>query len=168
MEAELEELLADCPKLYHMAERGAWAGIKKHGLLSTSALLDLYAVEETRRKRIESSHRPKIEHLSDSNIGSASIRDQKPMSDDGLRRALPAHITPKDWYEFLNRKVFFWLSKDRLDKLALARAYRGKEHEILVLDTRKILVLDTRKLVEAYFDKIWLCPINSGATIGLP
>ncbi|MEG9861289.1 MAG: hypothetical protein V6Z81_02105 [Parvularculales bacterium] len=41
-EEELEELIENCPKLYHMAERGSWSSIEKQGLFSTSALLDLY------------------------------------------------------------------------------------------------------------------------------
>lgn len=159
-EDELGQLLAGCPKLYHMAERGAWAGIKKHGLLSTSALLDLFGVQGADRKKIESERRLDIVKITDPIYGTASIRDQKPMDDAGLRRALPSHILPSDWYEFLNKKVFFWLSKDRFDRLTLARAYRGKKHEVLVLDSHK--------LVKAYFSKIWLSPINSGATIGAP
>lgn len=55
---ELDELLHDCPTLYHMAERGSWHSIKEHGLLSTSALLDLYEVPEPRRTEIEATHRP--------------------------------------------------------------------------------------------------------------
>jgi hypothetical protein len=39
-EEELEELIADCPTLYHMAQRGSWESVKVRGLLSTSALLD--------------------------------------------------------------------------------------------------------------------------------
>ena len=57
-EEELEELIADCPTLYHMAERGSWESIKTRGLLSTSALLDLYAVPEPQRSSIEKQHRP--------------------------------------------------------------------------------------------------------------
>ncbi len=57
-EADLEELITDCPTLYHMAERGSWESIKRYGLLSTSALLDHYAVEPPKRTEIESRHRP--------------------------------------------------------------------------------------------------------------
>ena len=32
------------PPLYHMAAEGSWPSIQRHGLLSTSALLDLYEV----------------------------------------------------------------------------------------------------------------------------
>ena len=39
IEKELEELISDCPTLYHMAERGSWASIMKvfyHGNNSPS------------------------------------------------------------------------------------------------------------------------------------
>jgi len=52
-DAELAELLQDCPTLYHMAERGSWPSIREHGLLSTSALLDLYGKQGAEREAIE-------------------------------------------------------------------------------------------------------------------
>ncbi len=159
-EAELDELISDCPRVYHMAERGAWGGVKRHGLLCTSALLDLYDVTGEDRKRIESSHRPSIVVVSDKKLGKASIRDQIPMSDSGLRRALPEHISPADWYARLNSKVFFWMSEARLLRLTTAKAYREIEHEVLVLDTRL--------LIKEFQKKIWLCPINSGCTKPMP
>jgi hypothetical protein len=45
------------------------------------------------------------------------VRDQFPMTDAGLLRCLPNHISPADWYKLLNQKVFFWLTKDRLIRL---------------------------------------------------
>ena len=33
------------PRLYHMAEAGSWPSIKERGLLSTTALLDLFELE---------------------------------------------------------------------------------------------------------------------------
>ena len=48
-EGELAELIRDCPTLYHMAECGSWPSIRRHGLLSTSALLDLYGVQGAER-----------------------------------------------------------------------------------------------------------------------
>ena len=80
-EPELDELISDCPRVYHMAERGAWEGVKRHGLLSTSALLDLYQITGEERQRIENRHRPSIVVVSDKKLGKASIRDQIPMSD---------------------------------------------------------------------------------------
>lgn len=49
-EDDLGELLRDCPVLYHMAARGSWESIQRHGLLSTSALLDLFGVMGDRRE----------------------------------------------------------------------------------------------------------------------
>jgi len=157
---ELEELLEHCPTLFHMAERGAWDSIKERGLLSTSALLDLYSVKGGERTAIESCHRPESVEVHGSKLPRAVIRDQMPMNDAGLRRALPPRLKPSDWYEILNQKVFFWLTEERLHRLTGARAYNGREHDVLEVNTRS--------LVEAHRDKIWLCPINSGCTKPMP
>jgi hypothetical protein len=159
-EEELEELIADCPTLYHMAERGSWASIKGRGLLSTSALLDLYSIQEPQRSAIEKQHRPNSVELREDGLPTATIRDQIPMSDTGLERCLPGHLTPSDWYELLNAKVFFWLTEDRLHRLTAAKAYRDREHDVLEVDTRS--------LIEAHRNAIWLCPINSGCTKPMP
>ncbi|MCY4237122.1 MAG: hypothetical protein OXC93_01990 [Rhodospirillaceae bacterium] len=159
-EAELEELIVDCPTLYHMAARGSWESIKCHGLMSTSALLDHYAVDPSRRTAIESQHRPESVEVTGDGLPRAVVRDQIPMSDSGLGRALPDYLTPADWYELLNAKAFFWLSEARLHKLTNAKTCREQEHDVLEVDTRS--------LIEAHGDAIWLCPINSGCTRPMP
>ena len=157
---ELEELIGDSPTLYHMAERGSWESIRERGLLSTSALLDLYEVRNPLRSQIEAQHRPSSVEISNENLPQAIIRDQIPMSDEGLRRCLPEYLLPSDWYRLLNSKVFFWLSEDRLHRLTSARAYRNRQHDVLEVDTRS--------LVEAHWKRIWLCPMNSGCTKPMP
>jgi hypothetical protein len=82
------ELIALYPRLYHMAEDNTWSGIREHGLLSTSALLDLFKVNGDDRRRLEESHRPECVPITNPDIGSAMLRDQKPMDDKGLSRAL--------------------------------------------------------------------------------
>ncbi|MEO1948798.1 hypothetical protein, partial [Thioclava sp.] len=159
-EAELEELITNCPTLYHMAERGSWESIKRHGLLSTSALLDRYEVQPPVRTAIESQHRPESVEVSGHGLPRAVVRDQIPMSDAGLMRALPDRLSPADWYELLNAKAFFWLSEERLHRLTNAKAYRYKEHDVLEVDTRS--------LINAHRDAIWFCPINSGCTKPMP
>lgn len=159
-EHELEELITNCPTLYHMAERGSWGSIKQYGLLSTSALLDHYAVERPRRTEIESRHRPESVEVTSDGLPRAVVRDQIPMSDAGLERALPDRLSPADWYELLNAKAFFWLSEKRLHKLTNAKAYRNQEHDVLEVDTRS--------LIDAHRNAIWLCPINSGCTKPMP
>lgn len=159
-ERELEELTEHCPTLFHMAERGSWPSIRNVGLLSTSALLDLYSIEGPARSRIECKHRPACVEISKEGMPRAVIRDQIPMSDSGLRRCLPSRMNPADWYKILNRKVFFWLSEERLHRLTGANAYRGREHDVLMVDTRS--------LIEAHRTSIWFCPINSGCTKPFP
>lgn len=157
---ELEELIEDCPTLYHMAEKGSWPSIQERGLMSTSALLDAYKVEGNQRVCIESMRRPSNITLTYHDLPPAVVRDQIPMDDAGLVRCLPAHLRPADWYRVLNHKVFFWLSRARLLRLLDAVAYRDKSHDVIELNTQSV--------IDAYKEKIWLCPINSGCTKPFP
>lgn len=154
------ELITLYPRLYHMAEDGSWPSIQKHGLLSTSALLDLYQVNGTARIEIESNHRPQSVILSRDGEADIVVRDQIPMSDSALEKCLEDDLRPSDWYETLNSKTFFWLSRERLWRLLGARAYRDKP--------QTVLTLETSTLVAAYRDEILLSPINSGSTIMNP
>ncbi|WP_299038509.1 DUF7002 family protein [uncultured Pseudokineococcus sp.] len=58
-----------------------------------------------------------------------------------------------EWYRTLNSRVFFWLTEERLDKLHAA--YRGRQHDLLVIDTARLLA--------AHGGEVELCPLNSGA-----
>ena len=122
--------------------------------------MDHYSVKPPKRTEIESQHRPKSVEVRGDGLPRAVVRDQIPMSDADLRRALPDHLSPADWYELLTAKAFFWLSEDRLHSLTNARAYRDQEHDVLEVDTRS--------LIEAHRDAIWLCPMNSGCTKPMP
>jgi hypothetical protein len=158
--AELAELVAQCPTLYHMAELGSWPSIERRGLLSTSALLDAYHVTGTARHSIEEERRGDSVVLKYGRLPPAVVRDQLPMTDAGLLRCLPSRITPSDWYKLLNRKTFFWLTKKRLIRLLSAGTYRDTAHDVLEVDTQGLL--------DSYFKKIWLCPMNSGCTKPMP
>lgn len=159
-EEELQELIVNCPVLFHMAERGSWESIRERGLLSTSALLELFEIAGEQRARIEGARRPENVTISHPKFGTVVIRDQKPMDDRGLQRSLQDGLTPTDWYRILNSRVFFWLSQDRLHKLLSAGAYKHKEHDVLELETKA--------LVKAYRKKITLSPMNSGCTKPIP
>ena len=159
-EAELAELIRDCPTLYHMAERGSWPSIRQHGLLSTSALLDLYEVRGAEREAIEGRRRPGSVAVQHPALRPALIRDQKPMDDAGLRMCLLDGLTPEDWYRCLNARVFFWLTPKRLLRLLKARPYRDIEPDVLELDTAA--------LIAAHRPTIRLSPINSGTTKPFP
>jgi hypothetical protein len=142
-----------------MAHRDSWPSIQKYGLLSTSALLDLFEKGGREREKIETQHRPESVTITHSVRGAAVIRDQKPMSDESLRRCLES-LEPDEWYRILNSKVFFWVTEERLTRLLSARAYCGDEHCVLTLNTRSVL--------EDHVGQINLSPINSGCTRPFP
>ncbi len=155
-----EELIASYPYAYHMAESGTWESIRRHGLLSTIALLDLFEITGIERHRIAARHRPESVTITHPVFGKAVIRDQKPMRDSALLKCLDNGITPADWYRTLNQRVFFWVSEERLNRLLEARAYRNKQHCILTLETAELL--------RRHSERVTLCPINSGSTIYKP
>lgn len=156
---DTELLINTFPSIYHMAELESWPGIQKHGLLSASALLDLFEVTGETRFAIESQRRSNDVRLSHPLHGDAIIRDNKPMSDGALSRCLNG-MSPVEWYRTLNAKVFFWLTEARLATLLCARAYRDRRHCVLRVNTRELLA--------NYQNNVWLSAINSGATIFNP
>jgi hypothetical protein len=87
---EFGHLASRYPVLYRRAEDGSWEGIRRLGLLSTSALLDRFEVQGERRRRIESARRPEIEAIEPPEHGRALIRDNKPMHETVLRGAWQA------------------------------------------------------------------------------
>ena len=154
-QAQLKAFLKRHRRLYHFAEMDAWNSIRTDGLLSTSALLDRYEVQGKARFALESTRRGGMSTLKKEGLPDVVIRDQKPLSDASLRDCLPPEISPRNWYELLNGKVFFWLSKERLQRMA--RTYGDKE--------RLVLVLDSRGFAAAHADDIWLSHMNSGCSI---
>ncbi|HEX8831319.1 MAG TPA: hypothetical protein VF705_09150 [Longimicrobium sp.] len=154
-----EALASLYPLLYHMAGAGRWESIRRIGLLSTTALLDLFEVTGEERERIESQRRATSIEIRHPEHGLAVIRDNLPMTDRALEKCLRG-LSPREWYETLNRRVFFWLSRERLFGLLEARAYRGKHQTVLTIDTSALLA--------RHADRVTLSPINSGSTIMNP
>ncbi|RUV05229.1 hypothetical protein EOB36_00715 [Mesorhizobium sp. M6A.T.Cr.TU.017.01.1.1] len=140
-----------------MAEDGSWPSIEKHGLLSTTALLNLYQINGAQRQAIESQRRPQSVTIGCQGLPDVVVRDQKPLWEGPLAKCLEDNLTPTQWYEILNAKTFFWLSPVRLWRLLNAKAYRSQP--------QTVLTIETATLVAAHRDKILLSPINSGSTI---
>lgn len=90
-----------------MAESGSWPSIRNHGLLSTSALLDLFEIEGKERHAIETQCRPESITIHHQVYGSAVIRDQKPLREKTLQNLLDG-MTTAEYYLMLNQKTFFW------------------------------------------------------------
>lgn len=150
-----EKLIKDHPYIFHMSAPGTWPSIRKHGLLSTTALLDFFEYDEETRRKIESSRRPDWVTISHPNRSNAMIRDQKPLSDCGLRKALPKDMSPACWYEILNSMVFFFPCKERLKRmLNVYRKYRNT-----------VLVVNTKSLLKTNEQSVYWSPINSGFTM---
>jgi hypothetical protein len=82
------------------------------------------------------------------------------MTDSGLQRALRDGLSPTEWYQIINRKVFFWVNESRLDTLLRAQAYRSTPHLVLTVDTAALL--------GRHLDRVTLSPMNSGATRPMP
>jgi hypothetical protein len=151
-----EQLWTRYPTLFHMAEAGSWPSIKRHGLLSTKSLLDLFVIDGRRRTDIMSRRRPASVVIEHPVHGRAVIRDQKPLSEAKLAACLLDDLTSAQWLRMLNTKVFFWVAPERLRDLRRARAYR--QHRQLVLR------VDAQKLIEAYSNQILLSDRNTGTT----
>lgn len=149
-----EYIVSRWPQLFHMAEAGSWASIQRHGLLSTSALLDLFEVKGDLRDRLESARRPNSVPIHHPEHGTAWIRDNKPINETVLRRTLVG-MTEREFYRMLNGRVFLWLSQQRLARLRSAPPYRTRAHDILVVSTER--------LMSVYADRVELSPLNSGA-----
>ena len=122
-----------------MAAPDSWDSIRKHGLLSTSRLLDLFEVPAEDRYSIERQRRSANVILEHPIHGRAVVRDQKPLNEKKLQRCLNDDTTPEEWYTILNAKVFFWLDPERLKGLREARAYRDNPQTYLTLDTRLVV-----------------------------
>lgn len=157
---DLDKLIELYPRVYHMAERGAWDSIRARGLMSTTAVLDHLAIEGDDRARYESEHRDRKMDVMAGDPASIVLRDQKPMPEERLINALKDGTTPRQWYELINRKVFFWAEETRLHRLLGARDYRKLEHDVLTLDSAMF--------IPAYAEAIWLCHMNSGNTWPMP
>ena len=153
---EAEDLVGRYPLLYHMAEAGSWPSIRRHGLLSTTALLDRCHASGSFRRKIESEIRPASRSVSGGGFGTAVIRDQKPLIETNLKKVL-RDVSVMQYCRLLNGRTFFWVTKDHLERLLNARMYRNRPHDVLTVSTKT--------LVRDHLDRITLSPINSGATI---
>jgi uncharacterized protein DUF7002 len=158
MSVTFEKIIELHPTLFHMAERGTWESIRSRGLLSTSALMDLFQITGSKREEIEAAIRKRRIDL-DVGTGRIVIRDQK-MSDSKLAKCLQDRLTTRDWLLMLNGKVFFWLTEPRL--ITLMKSYAKDEHLVLEVDTAELL--------KRHGARVMLAPMNTGTTspMGFP
>lgn len=157
---DIKKLIERYPRIYHMAEKGTWPSIRDRGLLSASAALDLFGINGANRRILEAEQRRQKIDLVPNSPDSIVLRDQKPMPEERLLRALKGGVTPEQWYQSINEKVFFWAQEERLHVLLNAREYKTLEHDVITIDATRF--------IPAYAQKIWLCHMNSGNTWPMP
>lgn len=145
------ELTALFPRLYHVTVPGAWESIRTIGLRPSAELARIQEKLEVLEQR-----RPSSIDLGNSIV----LNDQLPLSEKALEKCLDDELTPKDWLDVLNQRVFFYPTEAEVVKLLNARINRSRE--------RDILVLNTKSLAEDYLLHLEFCPINSGSTIRKP
>lgn len=150
---DVDLLLARHPRVFHVAAEESWPSIQRHGLLSTAALLDLHGVDPATRERLMLHRRMTSTTLTTPGVGTAVIRDQLPL------KYIEERITPgtrlEDFLHELSSRVFLAATRERLERLLGARAYRGVP--------QVVLTLDTARLVERHGPRIGLSRLNSGA-----
>ena len=151
-----EDLCRNYPVLYHIAWEGSWPNIRDNGLMSTKMLLQLYGKRPPEIALLTRQRRPHWVPIECPGRPRAMLRDQKPMTDEGLKRALGGKADPWQWYELINSIVFFWPTKKRLKTMLLASAYQNLRHDVLVVDTRDLVRLEA--------PNIRLSRLNSGCT----
>ena len=151
-----EDLWRRYPVLYHIAWGGSWPSIKEHGLLSTKALLRSYGKKEAEIRELTQARRPDWVEIECEGRPKAVLRDQKPLTDAGLRTALGGSAEPWEWYDLINSMVFFWPTKKRLETMISASAYEKVTHDVLVVDAKT--------LVQFEEPNIRLSRMNSGST----
>jgi hypothetical protein len=156
----IDKLVETYPRLWHMAHDGAWPAIRDYGLMSAQALVETYGLDAGDRDRLLETRRTVNVVLTAPGLPGAVVRDQKPMSDEALRKCLQGGMTPRDWYRLLNGCTFFWLAAERVRGLTRAVAYRK--------EPQTVITLRTAPLVAAHEHDIWLSPLNSGATLYVP
>ena len=150
--ATADEFAAVRPRLFHMAEPEAWPSIQAHGLLSTTAALDLYGVSGEARTAVERTRRLDTVWLEHPVHGRFPVRDQRPLNEAALARSLTGGLAPADWYAILNGRAFLWADPARLERMR--RTYRRRPN--------LVLTVDTGALVAAYGDRVEVSLINSG------
>lgn len=129
---------------YHLVDERNWASIQAHGLLSTKRLAAAsgYNLQELRLHRAKGLILP----------SGVRIRDQSPMPPGVLGKYLQGGLSPEDWYDLLNSRVFFWLDPDRLNR---QRRACGDARQ-------RVLVIDAARMLEKHGTRASVTPINTG------
>ena len=152
-----DQLARRHPTLYHMADARNRGTLRSLGLLSTTALLDRFALAGPDRDAVEAAHRPATVRIPAAGphprLGHAYVRDQRPLDESALAKCLTGGLTVAQWYRMLNGRVYFWPTRDRLDRML--KVYTPTAEQV-------VLEVDTAALCDRHGDAVELSHINSG------
>ena len=140
------------PRLFHMAVEGAWPSIQERGLLSTTALVDLYDPPPAVRAQILNGIRRASVPLQRDGLPHVLVRDQRPLK--FIDKCLLPGVTLQEYLDALNGRVFFWVSPERLRRLMGATAYKKHPQTVLEVETATLL---------AAHPHVELAPYNTGS-----
>jgi hypothetical protein len=145
------------PRLYHVALARNSRLIARHGLRSTTVLLNLADTSQaSRRASLESARRGSVAELQLADGTKVYLRDHLPISDKQLRRLLEPGMTLEEWYRLLSARLFFWVSLE--SAMEFASSY--VEHD------QVLYAFDTARLLAAHEPRVAVSRINSGTTRG--
>ncbi len=148
---DLELLSQKRPFLYHLTSKSNLPSItSSRTLLSTSVLL-----EQADDPGVNSYLRSRRKNHLLIQIGGRQvlIRDQRPLSEKALPKCLEGGLTPEDYYELLNQRVFLWATLPRLSRHH--DRYRSEDPILLRFPTAEIIRLNPT---------VEFSRLNSGAT----
>jgi hypothetical protein len=150
---DADSFIAMHPRIFHAASATAWPSIQEHGLLSSARLLELFGVERDERQRLLTQKRNESVLLKAPGRDPAFLRDQKPLK--FIEEKIEAGSSVERFLLAINSRVFFWPTRERLERLRSAKEYRD--------EPQVVLHIDTRALLSRYEHDIRLCRFNSGA-----
>jgi hypothetical protein len=150
---DVDELIARYPRVFHTMSATAWPSVRRHGLLSTRQLVDLFGLDAGERDRLLGAPRKRSTVLRAPGLPLAVVRDQRPLK--FLVEKIDPDSSLTEYLDAINSRVFFWAIHERLDRLRHAKEYRNED--------QVVLHVDTRALVERHGPRIELCRLNSGA-----
>lgn len=96
----IDDLVANYPKLYHMATAGSWPLIQRHGLLTTTHLVQTSGLPGDEQDALLQQRRLHSTQLNHPTIGPVSIRDQAPLREPFFSAVL-TDMTQQQWLDVL-------------------------------------------------------------------
>jgi hypothetical protein len=128
-----------CPRLWHVAPAGAWERIRTHGFQTSEQLIQAADLADDERVNLLTERRPERVELS-VNGDRVVLRDQQPMfAVSDLTKILADDLTPSDWVQLLNRRVYLFVDAKKKDQLLDKYVELDGEQELLTISPWRLL-----------------------------